>query len=71
MTKLDNVEVLDHHRPHYALSWDGTTHRLPASFVDDVISGTRCWTDADNWEDMLRSVLSDYRAFKIEEAKHD
>ncbi len=48
-------------RPHLVIqTFEGDAHVVPVSLIEDWIEGRRKITDADDWENLIRSILDEW-----------
>jgi hypothetical protein len=55
-----NVTHIEDHKPHLTVNCGETVHVIPVSLIEAVIAGKKDFTQIDDWEDLLKTILRDW-----------
>ncbi len=55
--KIVNIEEA---KPHLTVNCGETIHVIPVALIEDVIAGKKDFTQLDDWETLLKTILRDW-----------
>lgn len=55
-----NITHIDDHKPHLTVNCGESVHVVPVALIEDVISGKKDFTQLDQWNVLLKTILKDW-----------
>lgn len=51
---------IDDQKPHLTINCGDSVHVVPIALIEDVIAGKKCFTQLEQWNDLLKTILVEW-----------
>jgi len=55
-----SISTIDDYRPHLTVNCGESVHVVPVALLEDVISGKKDFTQIEQWDVLLKTILKDW-----------
>ena len=56
----ENIVNIEDAKPHLTVNCGESVHVIPVALIEDVISGKKDFTQFDDWETLLKTILRNW-----------
>lgn len=56
----EKIIHIDDHKPHLTVNCGESVHVVPVALIEDVINGKKDFTQLDQWDTLLKTILKDW-----------
>jgi len=56
----NNIRHISDNKPHLTVNCGESVHVIPVALIEDVIEGKKDFTQLDQWDVLLKTILKDW-----------